>query len=92
MNKEEIRDYIKSEIIKCNGKIDIKYIIKILSVNLNGSSIKENYFDKKKPKLISCEDYLGLQNWLNDSVYPTKFKYLKLSYPDLLKNTGGKND
>lgn len=84
------RDYLRKEIIKAKGKINLKEINKILGVATNGGGVASSILSKNKtiPNMITKENYKKLQLWLNnknkDYEYLNKdYEYLKKDYESL---------
>ena len=72
-----IREYIKDEIIKARGKLNLKEINKALGIASTGGGMASHYFTTTKQSAIPTEEhYIKLQKWLGD-------KFLKRSYDDL---------
>jgi DNA modification methylase len=74
-----IREYIRNEIIKAKGKINLKEINKILGTATNGGGVASSILSDKKtvPSFITREHYLKLRDWLNTG---TEYKYLRTEY------------
>ena len=60
-----IRDYIRSEIIKAKGRINLKDINKSLGTATNGGGVASAVLSLKKdaPTMITKDMYIKLQNW-----------------------------
>jgi len=77
-----IRDYIRKEIIKAKGRINLKEINNILGTADNGGGIASSILSIKKtvPSFITKEHYVKLKKWLNSE---KEYQYLKKEYEDL---------
>ena len=79
-----IRDYIRSEILRARGKINLKEINKVLGTATNGGGVASACLSLNKtcPTLITEEHYLKLRDWLNER---KEYEYLRKEYEDLRK-------
>jgi hypothetical protein len=61
-----IRDYIRQEIVRKNGKIVLKHVNEALGTATNGGGVASSCLslDKVEPTMITEEMYSRLQDWL----------------------------
>jgi len=84
-----VRDYIRSEIIKSKGKIVLKEVNSVLGTATNGGGVASSVLslDKSVPAMITEGHYNKLRSWLNageDKNYLCKpYGYLKSDYEEL---------
>lgn len=83
-----VRDYIRSEIIRANGKIVFKDINTVLGTATNGGGVASAVLslDKSVPAFITEEHYLKLRTWLNsgsNEYLRQEYEYLRQEYEDL---------
>jgi len=76
-----IRDYIRSEILRAKGTINLKEINTILGTATNGGGVASAALslDKSHPVMITKEHYETLRKWLNNG----HIEYLRQEYEDL---------
>ena len=74
-----IRDYIRNEIIKSQGKIILKHVNEALGTATNGGGVASACLslDKAEPTMITKEMYIKLQDWCSP--------YLRKEYEELRK-------
>ena len=77
-----IRDYIRNEILRAKGKINLKQINNILGTADSGGGIASAVLslDKTVPAFITKKHYLKLREWLNNDC---NNEYLREEYEDL---------
>ena len=77
-----IRDYIRNEILRAKGKINLKQINNILGTADSGGGIASAVLslDNTVPAFITKKHYLKLKEWLNNDC---NNEYLKKEYEDL---------
>lgn len=76
-----IREYIREEILRARGKISFKDINTALGTATNGGGVASACLslDKTEPAMITEEHYLKLRRWLNSS----GDEFLRKDYEDL---------
>lgn len=82
----DLREYIRSEIIRAKGKIILKDINIMLGTATNGGGVASAVLsiDKAVPAMITQEHYEKLQQWLN--VDGKDYEYLRKDYESLRKD------
>lgn len=80
-----VRDYIRSEIVKAKGKIVFKEVNEALGTATNGGGVASACLslDKTEPAMITKEMYEKLQAWLNPSHLRKDYEHLRKEYEDL---------
>jgi len=79
-----IRDYIRAEIVKAQGKVVLKQVNEALGTATNGGGVASACLslDKAEPAMLTKEMYQKLQNWCNP--YLTKeYEELRKEYEEL---------
>lgn len=79
-----IRDYIRKEIIKSKGGVNLNQINQVLGTATSGGGVASAVLslDKTCPAFITEEHYLKLREWLNEDLRK-EYKYLRKEYKDL---------
>jgi DNA modification methylase len=77
-----VRNYIRSEIIRAKGAIVLKEVNKALGTATNGGGVASAILslDKTEPGMLTEENYFKLRNWLNES---DNVNFLAKDYDDL---------
>jgi site-specific DNA-methyltransferase (adenine-specific) len=80
-----IREYIRSEILRAKGKIVFKDINQAIGTATNGGGVASATLslEKAEPTMMTKEHYNKLKNWLNDN---QDYEYLKKDYEYLKKD------
>jgi len=75
----DVRDYIRSEIIRAKGKIVLKEVNEALGTATNGGGVASACLslDKAEPTMFTKEMYQKLQVWLNNG---KEYEYLRKEY------------
>lgn len=80
----DVRDYIRNEIIRAKGKIVLKEVNEALGTATNGGGVASACLslDKSEPTMFTKEMYQKLQVWLNNG---KEYEYLRKEYEELRK-------
>ena len=80
----DVRDYIRNEIIRAKGKIVLKEVNEALGTATNGGGVASACLslDKAEPTMFTKEMYQKLQVWLNNG---KEYEYLRKEYEYLRK-------
>lgn len=78
----DVRDYIRNEIIRAKGKIVLKEVNEALGTATNGGGVASACLslDKSEPTMFTKEMYQKLQVWLNNG---KEYEYLRKEYEEL---------
>lgn len=79
---DNVRDYIRSEVIKSKGKIVLKDVNIAIGTASNGGGVASSVLslEKQEPSMITEEHYNKLRSYVNDDGFQ---KYLRKPYREL---------